>query len=429
MKKKRNSIEDSFSDSQKQAYDVLMHGIDNVFITGDAGTGKSYLINAYCREKNKTVYRLASTGMAAMIVNGRTFHSFFGLGICEGDEDVIVKKAVKARRVKYLVKKAEVIVVDEISMLTPKVLACANRICQIIKKSDEIWGGIRIIVVGDFAQLPPVTKSGEKEWVFRSQIWEDTAFRLITLDEMIRTHDEEYVEILSYVRRGEVNAKVRDFLNARIVAEEDIKPDVPRIYTHKGQVDAYNARRLDEIHGPLFSFETQYWGETDVLATQIAKTAPVVPVLQVKVGALVIIRVNHPELDYVNGTVGTITRITQDIITVDIGHMYVDLKQHEYGRMNEHDELIAFAKNFPINLAYAITIHKAQGATLDRACIDLSRAWESGQAYVALSRLKTSEGLYLTAWHPHAIMLDDEVGAYLYGGERGDARSFRQSLF
>lgn len=399
----------------------------NVFLTGAAGTGKSFLLHRYLKDKPAEAFPVvASTGAAAVIIGGRTFHSFFGLGIMEGGVEETVLRALKSRRLVNRMLSAVCVVIDEVSMLSGATLMAAERIARAARNRDEPWGGLRIIVVGDFAQLPPVTPGVmQKDWAFLHTTWKDSAFLPALLDTVMRTKDSDFLDILNFVRAGTVNDEVRTFLDAHTGYATD-DTEGTRLYAHRVRADDYNHRRLELIPGHPRSFETEYAGEARVLES--AKRAmPIPDVLLLKEGALVMMRKNdaaEPQL-YVNGSLGHVRRIEEELLVIELltGDV-VEIEKQKFSYLDGDGKELLSAWNFPVTLAWATTIHKAQGASLDSLIVDLSALWEPGQAYVALSRVRNPGRLYVDRWTPSSIRAEplvtqlydamaEEMGAYV----------------
>ncbi len=388
----------------------LLEGHGNVFLTGVAGSGKSFLLNLFSKGRDRKTHPVvASTGAAAVLIGGVTFHSFFGLGIMEGGHEKTLEKALKDRRLKKRLNRATSVIIDEISMISGKALEAAEAISRQIRDEDKPWGGLKIIAVGDFGQLPPVNTFGsEKDWAFKSKAWSDAEFRTAYLKTVVRSGDEEFLNVLNFIREGEVNETVVEYLNSKLsYSGEDFVGT--RLFPHRQSVEEYNLKRLEGLSGTPMRFETEYYGESRYLE-QIKKTAPVAECLYLKVGALVMIRRNDPGMKYVNGSLGTLVDIKPLELKVQLmnGNL-ITLEKESFTSLNADGEEVASAKNFPVNLAWASTIHKSQGMTLDAAEMDLSKVFEEGQAYVALSRIRSGRGLYLTGWNPKAIRASKQV--------------------
>ncbi len=399
---------------QDRALDVLMRE-GNIFLTGAAGTGKSFLLDRYLRGKPSAAFPVvASTGAAAVIVGGRTFHSFFGLGIMEGGLEETVARARRSRKLNVRLNMACCVIIDEISMLSGTTLAAAERIAREIRGRDEPWGGLRIIAVGDFAQLPPVTHGNqEKDWAFLHDVWTRTDFQPALLSTVMRTRDAAFLDILNAVRAGRVTAEVRSFLESRTGLHDELQEGT-RLYPHRAKADAYNRWRLDQLSGGEHALPTSYEG--DERAIESAKRSiPIPDVLFLKRDALVMMRRNDVtgEGRYVNGSLGRVRAIGEDILEVGLlTGEDIELQREKFTLLDGDGREVAAAWNFPVTLAWATTIHKAQGASLDKMIVDLSALWEPGQAYVALSRVRSAEGLFIERWTEQSIRAEPLVTSF-----------------
>ena len=398
---------------QLKALEIL-NGEENVFLTGAAGTGKSFLIHKFLESKDRDDFPIvASTGAAAIIVGGRTFHSFFGLGIMEGGYEETILRALRNRKLKTRLNKIEGVIIDEISMLSAETIRAAEEVSRAIRNSSEPWGGIRVIAVGDFAQLPPVTHFGEKrDWAFLDPIWEVSSFVPVMLKTTVRTLDSEFIEILNYIRNGIVNERVKQFLDSKLVTSVK-DDDITKLYAHRNTVEHTNLEQLIKLPGKVRAFETRYEAKSEIYLKAIKKNAPIPERIQVKKGAFVMLRRNDFDGKYVNGSLGYIHEIGEDYLKIMLDNgSIIKIKETDFTLLDADGKPVAQAFNFPITLAYAATIHKAQGMTLDRAVIDLRKLWEPGQAYVALSRLSSSEGLSLIGWNPQSIKTSQVVNDF-----------------
>ncbi len=397
--------------SQTVALEVLQ-GTRNVFLTGSAGTGKSFVLKRFLEAQEKKLPVLASTGAAAILIGGRTFHSFFGLGMMQGGPEVVFSKGAQNKSLKKRLTKPTTVVIDEVSMLSHEALDAAERIARFHRDSQAPWGGLRIIAVGDFAQLPPVSRGAAKEWAFLGEAWATSEFQSLVLNECIRTEDSEFLQVLNEIREGHCSDEVTEFLNSRVLENVDV--DVPRIFSRRDRTEAFNNMRLSQIDDDLHVFETSYAGDANAIET-LKREAPIPARLELKVGALVMIRKNDSKLKYVNGTCGSVRKIKRDYLIVATASGDVEIEPYAFSMHDEMGKEIASAVNFPVTLAYATTIHKVQGATLDRAHVDLGQIWEPGQAYVALSRVRRAKDLSLERWSESAIRSDVMVREFMAG--------------
>lgn len=400
-----------FTPSQEKGLKLLLEGDENIFLTGGPGTGKSFLIAEYLKHEMHDIPVIASTGAAAILLGGRTFHSFFGLGIMQGGPGAVFERALKNPRLKSRLKKLTTVVIDEISMLSTDALNAAEKITRVLRDNPRPWGGVRIIAVGDFAQLPPITKGPFKEWCFLSEAWARSRFKKVELLEVKRTEDREYLEVLEDIRWGRTTPRVEAFLNQRLLGEELPEADVPHIFPRRAETEAFNKSRLDEIVHPAHRYETEYGG-ADAYVERMMKDAPVPPVLELKKDALVMLRINDPKQRFVNGTIGRVSELSEFYLLVNINGRDVEIEPFTFVMLDADGEEAAYAINFPVTLAYASTIHKIQGTTLEKAHISLKSLWEPGQAYVALSRTRRVDGLTLMGWDRHSIKADPVVEAF-----------------
>lgn len=386
----------------------------NVFVTGGAGSGKSYLIRHFLQRLDIRQYPvLASTGAAAVLVGGRTFHSFFGLGILEGGPEATVERACRNRQVARRLKQMKGFIVDEVSMLAGPVLRVAEVIARRVRDSDLPWGGLRVVAVGDFAQLPPVERDPARGggWAFIDSVWEWTQFENQILRTQVRCQDPVYMSVLSKIRVGVVDGEVISYLNER-TGPIEVEFEGTRLFPRRDQTELFNSRRLADLPGKGHLIDTIEAGDQRAIET-LRKQAPIGPVLEIKDGALVMIRQNDPMGRWVNGTTGHIRRIQPQKLQIELlNGRHVEIEKSSFSLLDADGDPVATLTNFPVNLAWASTIHKAQGATLDRMAVDLSRLWEPGQAYVALSRLTTGAELRIARWDAGSIRTDERVRAF-----------------
>lgn len=400
---------DDLSPEQKIALEVLQSG-ENVFVTGGAGSGKSYLIRQFMRELNpKVMPLLASTGAAAVLVGGRTFHSFFGLGIMEGGPHETFQRAKEDNKLMKRLREVEGVIIDEISMIPGSAFEVAESLARFARESSLPWGGMRVVVVGDFAQLPPVTRDNTKrDWSFRSSIWEQSGFQTVQLSQNQRTYDSHFLDVLADVRAGKVTSLVKEYLDAKI-REHDESDETTRLFPRRDQSETFNSIKLGQIPDKEVKIPTIYLGQ-EKMVEALKRNSPIPPELTLKVGCRVLFLQNDPQKRWVNGTKGTVVDITEEKITVEKETWrHVTVEKAQFSLQNAEGRTMASVINFPLSLAYATTIHKSQGATLDELWVDLSRLWEPGQAYVALSRLRSGDGLKLLGWNPRSILTDPAV--------------------
>lgn len=409
--------------NQKEVLKVLKMG-KNVFLTGAAGSGKTYVLNEYIqflRQLGVDVAVTASTGIAATHLRGVTIHSWSGIGI----KDVLTDHDLDSMEQKvYLWKrfeKTKVLVIDEISMLSASTLDCVDRVCKFFKRSEEPFGGIQVIFSGDFFQLPPIEKKKQyeentiflddeeesgKPFAFKSKSWKESDLKVCYLSEQYRQKDDEFTNLLSEIRDGEVSTKSIELLNKKIV--KDIDQDITKLYTHNINVDSFNNKKLQEVKGEEKSYNIVTTGNTN-LVEAIKRGSMISEKLTLKKGAIVMFTKNNPVEGYVNGTVGEIVGFKDSYPLVKDKDGNTFLASPQSWSIIEGEKTLAEISQVPLKLAWAVTIHKSQGMTLDRAYMDLSGSFVEGQGYVALSRVKSLKGLYLKGFNRMALEVHGEV--------------------
>jgi ATP-dependent exoDNAse (exonuclease V) alpha subunit len=397
---------------QKKALKQLLNTKDNYFVSGVAGTGKSYVIKLFREIKamNKEyIPMVASTGVAALLINGITFNSYFGLGIMAGGADATIKNAMMNRSLCERIIDTETIIIDEISMISGNTFDTANLLCQKIRQNKKLFGGIRVIIVGDFHQLGPFSETNKVDWAFNSKAWIKFKIKKLKLTKVMRTKDVKFIDILSKTRVGKVDKTVQTFLNKHLYKKDITTFDGPIILSRNKQVDDYNSKKLNSIQGNAVSIKTLYVGENHNIERM--KENLVIPEsITLKKGALVMLRVNNFNEGYVNGTIGTVVNLNGDVLSIKkINGEIIHVKKHIFEMLSGSGEVIAKAKNFPVALAWAVTIHKSQGASFDKALIALDNLWLHGQAYTAMSRLSSAEGLFIQKWNKSSFIVDPKV--------------------
>jgi len=405
----------TLSAEQTQALELLESG-ENVFLTGGAGVGKSTVIREFVSKLNpKEFPTLASTGAAAVLLGGRTFHSFFGVGILEGGVDATFERAMKNKNLIKRLKKVEGFILDEVSMIPGKALALAEMISREARESSLPWGGLRVIAVGDFAQLPPVqVGNGPKDWCFRDPSWERTGFIAVELKEnqRVRGSDQDtFLKILNKVRVGRIDQEVSDFLNDHTRPHDEDSVGT-RLFPRREQSESFNQKKLNEINETAVEFPSIYLGDEKFIES-LKRTIPVPDNLVLKIGCEVLFLRNDPSNRWVNGTRGKVVEIEVDHIMVEkrTGRE-VKVEKSQFSLLDAEGNIKASVIQFPLALAYATTIHKSQGATLDDLWCDLGQLWEPGQGYVALSRVRDSSGLKIVRWSPNSFRVDPQVALF-----------------
>ena len=395
---------------QNTALDILKSG-KNVFITGSAGTGKTYLLNQYTQYlKERRVYPtiVAPTGIAASHLGGQTIHSFFALGIRESIDEGYVEFLMDKKYLKTRFSKLKLLIIDEVSMISPELFSSMDLILRGFKGTDAPFGGVQVVISGDFFQLPPVSKvPKEKRFAWQSPAWKALELQTCYLQEKFRQDDDKLIQILDDIRSGEISPSSEALLASR--HEKELSTATPtKLYTHNVDVDRINLAELAKLEGEpkLFVYESK---GSQKNIEKIFKSSLVLEELALKKGAVVIFIKNNTEEGYVNGTTGTVQSFSpidnMPIVRTTDGRK-IKLDMEDWSLENDSGTVTATVSQVPLRLAWAITIHKSQGMTLDAAEMDLSKTFETGQGYVALSRIKNIEGLRLMGLNSMALRVD-----------------------
>ncbi|RPD98822.1 helicase [Aureibaculum marinum] len=397
---------------QEKALAILKSG-KNVFLTGSAGTGKTHVLNEYIkylRARKVPVAVTASTGIAATHMNGMTIHSWAGIGV---KEHLTQGNLVTMKTKKYLKKnleKAQVLIIDEISMLHKNQLNLVDRVLRFFKENQEPFGGIQVVLSGDFFQLPPIGKYGEKsrdKFSFMSEAWVNANLNVCYLTEQYRQSDSKLNTILNEIRSGKVsqhNLKILEKATKNTLKNKEVPT---KLFTHNVDVDKINIEYLAELEGRTRTFKATFKGNKKLIDS-LKNSVLASENLQLKIGAKVMFVKNNTEKAFVNGTIGKITGFNEEgqpKVKIANGRI-ITVAKEDWSIQDDHNKVLASFSQFPLRLAWAITIHKCQGMTLDEAEIDLSKTFELGQGYVALSRLKKIENLLLKGFNEMALKVD-----------------------
>lgn len=399
--------------NQSKALAILKSG-RNVFLTGSAGAGKTYVLNQYIqylKEHKMGVAVTASTGIAATHMNGQTIHSWSGIGI---REEVSVKHLSNLKEKKYFRDKMDqvkVLVIDEISMLHRNQLDLVNRVLKYFKGNEMAFGGIQVVFSGDFFQLPPIgneSESSRQKFAFMSDAWLQAEPVICYLTEQHRQTENDLNFILNEIRTGDVSQKSIDLLGSRVEIHPDEGEQETKLFTHNADVDRINQMYLEQIGSGSRYFDAIVKGN-DALIEVLKKSVLALEKLELKVGAQVMFVKNNYEIGYVNGTLGRVTGFTEkgNPLVKTFGDDLIEAKADTWAIEDETGKPLASFVQIPLRLAWAITVHKSQGMTLDAAMIDLGRAFEKGQGYVALSRLRDLQGLKLKGLNQTALEVDE----------------------
>lgn len=397
---------------QDQALSILKSG-KNVFLTGSAGTGKTHVLNQYIEYLKLRKIPLAitaSTGIAATHMNGMTIHAWSGIGV----KDSLSRRALLALKTKkYLndkIEKVKVLIIDEISMLHANQLNLVNEVLQFFKENNLPFGGIQVVFSGDFFQLPPIGKpseSSKEKFAFMSAAWNSAKPHICYLTRQYRQSDSTLNTILNEIRSGvlsrESYAKLLEAKNNQF--HKDITPT--NLFTHNIDVDRINEEEISKLEGRSRTYDAETKGNQK-LAETLKKSVLAPHCIQLKIGAKVMFVKNNLEQGYVNGSLGEVIGFNDEgMPSVKLSNeKTISVNKEEWGIIDEQGKTLARYEQIPLRLAWAITIHKSQGMTLESARIDLSKTFETGQGYVALSRLKEFENLILDGFNDTALQVD-----------------------
>lgn len=404
MKRHNQNIE--LNEQFKKALDLLEQTDINIFITGKAGTGKSTLLNLFRGSTTKKIVVLAPTGVAAINIKGETIHSFFGF-----KPDITLSKVKKKdiKDDKNIYKKLDMIVIDEISMVRADLLDCVDKFLRLYgPHKNKPFGAIQMVFIGDLYQLPPVVTSDEKEffkvsyqtpYFFSAKIFDKFDIEMIELEKIYRQNDTEFIGILNAIRNNTIELEYLDKLNHRY--EKNINDDEGYIYltTTNAMADSINKSKLENLPGKLYTSMADMDGDVP------KEYMPTAMQLMYKKNAQIMMLNNDSKRRWVNGTIGKITDVKNDIISIILEHQdkIIDIEPYtwdifkfvyENGKLNT--DVVGSFTQYPFRLSWAITIHKSQGKTFHKVIIDIGKGtFTHGQMYVALSRCVSLEGLIL----------------------------------
>lgn len=402
---------------QALALEIMLSG-ENVFLTGAAGSGKTFTLNQFiklAKNSGKKVSITATTGLAATHLGGNTIHAWSGIGIYDYLSRKFFEKFPKTRA--EIIKNTDILVIDEISMLHDFRLDMVEEICRTIRQNDKPFGGIQVILCGDFFQLPPINRAGGRTGGFaiHSNAWKLAKFTICYLEENHRQKNDELSEILNALRADDLRRKHAQSLLDRIDVElsfksDDFSKNLTELHTTNIDVDKINEQKLTELKGEEFHFAQTTTGAKNYIET-LQKSILAPELLRLKKGALVMAVKNAQNRQYVNGSIGEVIgfeRLT-DYPIVQFRNGKIITMVPETWEMRDGEKKRASIMQIPLRLAYAITVHKSQGMTLDAARIDLRKAFSEGMGYVALSRVRSLDKLYLLGINRTALMVSEEA--------------------
>lgn len=412
--------------TQSQALTILKTGA-NVFLTGEPGSGKTHTTNeyiAYLRSRGIEPAITASTGIAATHIGGITIHSWSGIGIKPHLTEKDLHKIANTKHIFKRIKNTHVLIIDEVSMLPPNTVSMVDAICREVRQSQEPFGGMQVVLVGDFFQLPPVTRTvpGQDEqqhfwdepiarFAYDSRSWREANFTVCYLSEQHRQDDDNFLALLSAMRRNAFTSDHLEYIKTRTVGLSGGPTGAPKLFSHNADVDRVNEEILSRLPGEVREFNMSSDGpEPLVMALMRGCLSP--PKLALKIKTAVMFTKNNPKEGYTNGMLGTVEGFNVQnnhypiVVTRDGRRICVEPMDWA---IEEEGETRARITQLPLRLAWAITVHKSQGMSLDEAVMDLGSVFEFGQGYVALSRVRRLSGLHLLGWNDRAFQVHPEV--------------------
>lgn len=415
------------------ALDRMENSNDLLFVTGRAGTGKSTLLQLFRATTRKRMVVLAPTGVAALNVKGQTIHSFFGFPPRLLDP----ARDIKKRRFRKIYEKLDTLVIDEISMVRADMLDNIDYFLRLNRDDHRPFGGVQLVFFGDLFQLPPVVASEPERhflqttygtpYFFSSRVLQGVSMEMIELQKVYRQENRRFLQLLEAIRLNRLDEDDLEDLNRRHFPDFESPEFFITLSARNASVDAKNQQSLEAIPMPTKSYLAKVNGNfpTHLYPTDAA--------LQLKLNAQVMFLRNDPERQYVNGTIGKVVKLEEESVTVLVDEegdkRYLEVKPHEWEiikyQLDEKNpdqikpETVGTFEQYPLRLAWAVTIHKAQGKTFDKVIIDLGRgAFEHGQTYVALSRCRTLEGIVLRQpIRPRDVLVDERIVEF-YEGHR-----------
>lgn len=414
-KPERPSIK--LSEEQNLIAKYIVSSDESVFFTGNAGTGKSVLLreviyrlnNMY---QNHEVAITASTGISALELRGVTLHTFAGVRLAREPVDTLISMIRSNKRLLERWRSTRVLVIDEVSMIDCDLFDKLESIARMTRNNDSPFGGIKLILCGDFMQLPPVSK--RSKFIFESKNWDLVIKRIFVLKEVFRQKDKAFIEMLSEIRNGMVSRKCEELLRSLERPPKSPSPEYStvRLFPLRSQVEAYNEMVLDGLRGPIHVFRATNTGSVEYMHALNRLNAA--EILRLKAGASVMLIKNLTE-SLVNGSIGKITSFEPSTglpnvtFTVDSCPCTITVQPESWNVETYDGAILATRTQIPLALAYCMSIHKSQGLTFHSVSIDMRKIFESGQAYVALSRASSLEGLQVLNYDPKRIIINPKV--------------------
>lgn len=416
--------------NQGLALEIMLSG-ESVLLTGPAGAGKTYVLNQFIKHakaEGKHVSVTATTGLAATHLGGTTIHSWSGMGVLDYVPDKFADHVPKGRR--EIIEKTDVLIIDEISMLHDFRLDMVDEICRLVRKKDMPFGGIQLIMSGDFFQLPPINRGESRGggFVVHSEVWRELDPTICYLAEQHRQDDEHLLGILNALRAGDIRRHHAEQLLSRVDQQPPEDMVLTELHTVNVDVDRINEAKLDELAGDEL-FYTQVTTGSDNYVENLQRSVLAPATLRLKKGALVMAVKNATDRRYANGSIGTVIEFEPgtEYPVVEFRSGRTVSMVPESWELRDGDKKRASITQIPLRLAWAITVHKSQGMTLDAARIDLRKAFVEGMGYVALSRVKNLHNLFLSGINRMALQISadaQEIDETLRARAAADVKKF-----
>lgn len=411
--------------TQDEALNILKTGA-NVFLTGEPGSGKTHTVNEYVNylhSYNIEPAITASTGIAATHIGGMTIHSWSGIGIKNKLDKYELDKIAGTEYVSKRLRRTKILIIDEVSMLSAETLTMVDAVCREVKQNSEPFGGLQVVFVGDFFQLPPIVKAERGDnyqdtlmespvarFACDSPAWERARPIVCYLTEQHRQDDKTFLSILSSIRTNDFNEDHMVHIEKRKITHSSAPTGIPKLFSHNADVDRVNDDTLSKIESEIRVFEMSSQGAPALVAGLI-KGCLSPEKLTLKVGASVMFTKNNPREGFVNGTLGTVVGFGSTSghpLVKTVNGATIETAPLEWA-VEENGVVRARITQVPLRLAWAITVHKSQGMSLDAAVMDLSSVFEFGQGYVALSRVRRLSGLHLLGWNERTFQVHPEI--------------------
>lgn len=403
----------------------LINSGENLFITGHAGTGKSYILNKI-KNKFPKMAITSTTGIAAVNVRGQTIHSWAGVGVCRKPVSQIVQDILGKRQISRQIKNCKLLAIDEISMLDMRVIEYLDEVFKEVRANQKPFGGIQVIFIGDFFQLPPVESDTTANFCFESQVWKDFTLKNVLLTQNYRQSENNFITALANMRTNRLTTEDVEFFNSKNSAKSVEDEDILHIFPTNYEAENYNMRKFNAVMNATKSFSAydtvargSEWvadnlNEREKMTLEIFdKNCRVGKDVALKIDARVMLLVNMDfEKGLINGSCGVVEDFHDDSVLISFDNGETELIPRHKFEHYYNDKVVATRLQYPLKLAYGITIHKSQGMTLDKLVVDCARIFEKGQAYVAMSRVKTIAGLYLKNFNKSKVMVNEKVANF-----------------